>query len=204
MVVDAGRAVVLAYNKWDLVDDERRRYLEREIEQDLVQVQWAPRVNISARTRRHARGRRQSWNMFSVLLPLDRDAITRRRFATRWPSAASRTGVSYEALHCRTLGRRFGCHRGDFPNTERIADCTVTLPLHAGMTVDDVDRVCARARTIAGRARLTGGELKQHERTVEPAACSPSSSPSTTRRPACRRCSRACIRRSTRCTSATK
>ena len=53
MVIDAGRAVVLAYNKWDLVDDERRRYLEREFEVDLVQVQWAPRVNISAMTRRH-------------------------------------------------------------------------------------------------------------------------------------------------------
>jgi GTP-binding protein len=53
MAVDAGRAVVLAYNKWDLMDDERRRYLEREFEVDLVQVQWAPRVNISARTRRH-------------------------------------------------------------------------------------------------------------------------------------------------------
>jgi GTP-binding protein len=53
MAVDAGRAVVLAYNKWDLVDEERRRYLEREFEIDLVQVQWAPRVNISAKTRRH-------------------------------------------------------------------------------------------------------------------------------------------------------
>ena len=53
MVVEAGRALVLAYNKWDLVDEERRRYLEREFEQDLVQVQWAPRVNISARTGRH-------------------------------------------------------------------------------------------------------------------------------------------------------
>lgn len=53
MAVDAGRAVVLAYNKWDLVDEERRRYLEREYETDLVQVQWAPRVNISAKTRRH-------------------------------------------------------------------------------------------------------------------------------------------------------
>jgi GTP-binding protein len=53
LVVDAGRAVVLAYNKWDLVDDERRHYLEREFEVDLVQVQWAPRVNISAMTRRH-------------------------------------------------------------------------------------------------------------------------------------------------------
>jgi GTP-binding protein len=53
MAVDAGRAVVLVYNKWDLMDDERRRYLEREFEVDLVQVQWAPRVNISARTKRH-------------------------------------------------------------------------------------------------------------------------------------------------------
>jgi len=51
-VVDAGRALVVAYNKWDLVDDERRRYLEREIERDLVQVQWAPRVNLSALTGR--------------------------------------------------------------------------------------------------------------------------------------------------------
>ncbi|WP_340562707.1 ribosome biogenesis GTPase Der [Streptomyces sp. GSL17-111] len=53
MAVEAGRALVLAYNKWDTLDDERRFYLEREIERDLVQVQWAPRVNISARTGRH-------------------------------------------------------------------------------------------------------------------------------------------------------
>jgi GTP-binding protein len=52
-VIDAGRAVVLAFNKWDLVDDERRAILDRQIEQDLVQVQWAPRVNISAKTRWH-------------------------------------------------------------------------------------------------------------------------------------------------------
>ncbi|HEY5833814.1 ribosome biogenesis GTPase Der [Streptomyces sp.] len=53
MAVEAGRAVVVAYNKWDLLDEERRYYLEREIERDLVQVQWAPRVNVSARTGRH-------------------------------------------------------------------------------------------------------------------------------------------------------
>ena len=52
-VVDAGRALVIAYNKWDLLDEERRTYLEREIERDLIQVQWAPRVNISARTGWH-------------------------------------------------------------------------------------------------------------------------------------------------------
>jgi len=53
MAVDSGRAVVVAYNKWDQLDEERRYYLEREIEQDLVQVQWAPRVNVSALTGRH-------------------------------------------------------------------------------------------------------------------------------------------------------
>jgi GTPase len=53
MAVDAGRAVVVAYNKWDLVDEERRHYLEREIERDLVQVRWAPRVNVSAKTKWH-------------------------------------------------------------------------------------------------------------------------------------------------------
>jgi len=53
LVLEAGRALVLAYNKWDLLDDDRRYYLEREIEQDLAHVAWAPRVNISAKTGRH-------------------------------------------------------------------------------------------------------------------------------------------------------
>ena len=53
MVIEAGRALVIAYNKWDLVDDERRRYLEREIDRQLHNARWAPRVNISARTGRH-------------------------------------------------------------------------------------------------------------------------------------------------------
>lgn len=53
LVVESGRALILAFNKWDLLDDERRRYLEREIETDLDHVHWAPRINISAKTGRH-------------------------------------------------------------------------------------------------------------------------------------------------------
>ncbi|SKB10158.1 ribosome biogenesis GTPase Der [Aeromicrobium choanae] len=52
-IEETGRAVVLAFNKWDLVDDERRFYLEREIERDLVQIPWAPRINVAARTGWH-------------------------------------------------------------------------------------------------------------------------------------------------------
>ena len=53
MVVEAGRALVIGYNKWDLLDDERRYYLEKEIDRDLTRVQWAPRVNLSASSGRH-------------------------------------------------------------------------------------------------------------------------------------------------------
>jgi GTPase len=52
-VEEAGRALVIAFNKWDLTDDERRRYLGREIERDLVQFEWAAKINISATTGRH-------------------------------------------------------------------------------------------------------------------------------------------------------
>lgn len=52
MVSEAGRGVVLAFNKWDLVDEDRRYYLEREIERELKRIPWALRVNISALTGR--------------------------------------------------------------------------------------------------------------------------------------------------------
>ena len=52
MVIEAGRALVLAFNKWDLVDEDRRYLLDREIDLSLAQVQWAQRVNISAKTGR--------------------------------------------------------------------------------------------------------------------------------------------------------
>jgi GTPase len=54
-VVDAGRALVLAFNKWDLVDEDRRRMLTRELERELVRVPWAQRVNVSALTGRSVR-----------------------------------------------------------------------------------------------------------------------------------------------------
>jgi GTP-binding protein len=52
-VRESGRALVICFNKWDLVDEERRYYLEREYERELVQVQWAPRINVTARTGWH-------------------------------------------------------------------------------------------------------------------------------------------------------
>ncbi|MGX7679638.1 ribosome biogenesis GTPase Der [Jatrophihabitans sp. DSM 45814] len=52
MVIESGRSLVIAFNKWDLVDEDRREMLEREINWELQRVQWAPRVNVSAKTGR--------------------------------------------------------------------------------------------------------------------------------------------------------
>ena len=51
-VVEAGRALVIAINKWDTLDEDRHDQLEKEIERDLARVKWASRVNISATTGR--------------------------------------------------------------------------------------------------------------------------------------------------------
>ncbi len=62
-VEESGRALVIAFNKWDTVDEERRYYLDREIERELVRVRWAPRINVVART---------GWHLDRLVLALDR------------------------------------------------------------------------------------------------------------------------------------
>jgi GTP-binding protein len=51
-VVESGRALVLAFNKADLVDADRRVELDRETERELARVPWATRLNVSATTGR--------------------------------------------------------------------------------------------------------------------------------------------------------
>ncbi|WP_433255896.1 ribosome biogenesis GTPase Der [Streptosporangium sp. CA-135522] len=53
LVIESGRAMVVAFNKWDLLDEDRRYYLEKEIDRQLVRVPWALRVNISAKSGWH-------------------------------------------------------------------------------------------------------------------------------------------------------
>ena len=83
-----------------------------------------------------------SWNMFCVRLPLGRMAMTRRQFIDAMHARGIGIGISYEAMHLTSLFRAEGHREGEFPNAERIARETATLPLHAAMSIDDVDRVC--------------------------------------------------------------
>ncbi|MEI6216557.1 MAG: ribosome biogenesis GTPase Der [Actinomycetes bacterium] len=53
MAEEAGRALVLVMNKWDMVDEDRQVKLDREIERQLERYPWAQRVNLSAKTGWH-------------------------------------------------------------------------------------------------------------------------------------------------------
>jgi dTDP-4-amino-4,6-dideoxygalactose transaminase len=84
-----------------------------------------------------------SWNMFTVLLPLDgRGPRSRRDFIDGMQHEGIGVGISYEANHLTTLFRGKGFREGRFPVSERIARETVTLPLFPEMRVSDVERVC--------------------------------------------------------------
>ncbi len=58
-ILDSGRAVVLACNKWDAVDSYQRETLKRQIEQRLAFLKFAPMHNISALKRQ---GLSALWN----------------------------------------------------------------------------------------------------------------------------------------------
>ncbi|NJR71750.1 MAG: hypothetical protein HC782_00830 [Gammaproteobacteria bacterium] len=52
-------------------------------------------------------------------------------------------GISYEAMHLTTLFRQKSHREGEYPNAERIARETVTLPLHAGLTLNNIGRIAS-------------------------------------------------------------
>jgi hypothetical protein len=126
---------------------ERRRAL---VERYFARLETDPRCVLPPQADAQ---RAYSWNMFCVLLPLDRMTISRKGFRDALEARGIATGVSYEALHLSTLGRQHGGRDGQFPNAERIARETVSLPLHPAMTEADVDRVCAAVAEVLAGAR---------------------------------------------------
>ena len=83
-----------------------------------------------------------SWNMFAPLLPLERMSVSRKTFMDALAARGIGSGISYEAVHLTTAYRHLGHAVGSFPNSERIARETLTLPLFPLMGLADVDRVC--------------------------------------------------------------
>jgi dTDP-4-amino-4,6-dideoxygalactose transaminase len=92
-----------------------------------------------------------SWNMFTVLLPLEAARTTRRQFIDGMHREGIGIGISYEAIHLTSHFRARGFAEGRFPVSERIARETVTLPLFPELAPADVERVCAAMRRVLRR-----------------------------------------------------
>ena len=89
-----------------------------------------------------------NWHMFQPLLPLEKLVLTRGQFIEQMKALGIGVGVHYPAMHLFTLYRHMGFKDGDFPFAERIGRSTVTLPLFADMSADDVQRVCDAVTTV--------------------------------------------------------
>jgi dTDP-4-amino-4,6-dideoxygalactose transaminase len=92
-----------------------------------------------------------SWNMFTVLLPLEATRTTRKQFMDAMQKEGIGIGISYEAIHLTSHFRGKGFAEGRFPVSERIARETVTLPLFPEMRESDVERVCETMKRVVRR-----------------------------------------------------
>ena len=52
MVLDAGKALVICLNKWDLMDEDRRYYFDREFDETIGHLNWVTKLTVSAETGR--------------------------------------------------------------------------------------------------------------------------------------------------------
>lgn len=92
---------------------------------------------------------RHALHLFTLLLDIDNLKITRDEFMNLLHKENIGSGVHYTALHLHPYYReRFGYQRGDFPNTEFVADRTISIPLSAKLTNEDVDDVITAVRKI--------------------------------------------------------
>ena len=94
---------------------------------------------------RHAR------HLYTVLLDPDQVGMSRNEFIVRLKAENIGTGIHFTPLHLHTYyAKSFGFTRGQFPVAEFIGDRTVSLPLSAKVTDEDVEDVIAAVGRVLG------------------------------------------------------
>jgi dTDP-4-amino-4,6-dideoxygalactose transaminase len=83
-------------------------------------------------------------HLYTVLVDPTAAPFTRDGLQDYLRSRGIGTSLHFTALHLQPFyAQRFGLKRGMFPNAERISDQTLSLPLSAALTDEEVDRVIA-------------------------------------------------------------
>jgi dTDP-4-amino-4,6-dideoxygalactose transaminase len=85
---------------------------------------------------------RHAYHLYTLLLDTDSLNITRDRFLDEMTTRNIGVGVHYIALNLHPFyQKKYGYGRGDFPNAEWISDRTVSIPLSAKLSDEDVEDV---------------------------------------------------------------
>jgi dTDP-4-amino-4,6-dideoxygalactose transaminase len=92
---------------------------------------------------------RHAYHLYTPLLQLEKLSVGRRRIVAAMEAENIGVGVHYEPVHTQPYYREhFGYSDADFPNASYIGERTISLPLSAGMTQDDVSDACTALARI--------------------------------------------------------
>lgn len=94
-------------------------------------------------------GTRHAYHLYTLLMDLDRLNCSRDDVLNALIRENIGTGVHYLALHTHPYyAQAYGLRRGDYPNAEFISERTLSLPLSAKLTDEDVDSVISAVTQI--------------------------------------------------------
>jgi len=94
-------------------------------------------------------GTRHAYHLYTLLLDINKLKITRDQFLDEMTKNNIGVGVHYIALHLHPYYQKtFGYKKGDFPNAEWVSDRTVSLPLSAKLTDEDVEDVIEAVKKV--------------------------------------------------------
>jgi len=87
---------------------------------------------------------RHAYHLYTPLLHLERLSVRRQQIVAAMEAENIGVGIHYEPVHAQPFCKdRFGYLDADLPNSTYVGKRTISLPLSAGMTDDDVSDVCA-------------------------------------------------------------
>jgi len=95
-------------------------------------------------------GIRHAHHLYTILIKLERLRVDRNEFIKALQRENIGAGIHFIAVHLHKYYREiFGFKRGDFPNAEFVSDRTISLPLSAALTEEDVADVITAVKKTA-------------------------------------------------------
>lgn len=89
-----------------------------------------------------------AWHLYVIRLQLDRLAKSRRQIVEELRAAGIGAQIHYIPVHTQPYYRRLGFKDGDFPEAEKYYAETISLPMFAGLTDGDQERVVEQLKAI--------------------------------------------------------